>query len=624
MSTSSPVEGLEPNSTPFHTMWPFVSEQTGAPGILALDEAGVEGHPAIQDLDKYTYDYIIIGGGTAGSCLAARLSEDPNVSVLILERGTFANGWADKVPLISSNPYREGAPVGRWWSQPAEHAEGQSLEVVCGEALGGTSAINCMFYTRGPPGDYNRWKELGNGGWGYNDLEPYFAKSETTHSHPESQFRSKKGPWQNRAYTNTIWKHTPHVIRAAENAGFVYSEDLSSPATPAAAYVRHDVSQDSANRRHTPFEAFLPPKVIQERQRRLKICPNALVTRIELASDGAGDVQATGIHFEDTDFRRAGRSFFAHARREVVVCAGALGSPQILQLSGLGPKAHLEDKGILVVRDLPGVGNYLQDHIAVPLTFEVPINDSVHGLEVHPMKAVKELMTYLFTGRGLFSYPFQAVTLYVASRILDDKSRVSIPSGSADALDARVPANCPDLEIMPVASNCTDHDIPRTGIFSIMVGLIHPKSHGTVRLSTRNPRARPDVDLGFFSDVADFAPLRKGLRLGLRLAEDMRKQGYPLKGLIVPGMLDDTALDAFSRKHMRTCYHYTSTCRMGAEDDPDRPGVVDAELRVHGVRGLRVCDASVFPEIVGAHTMAPVVAVAERCADIMRACQKGL
>ncbi|KAI0828709.1 GMC oxidoreductase [Trametes gibbosa] len=606
-------------------MWPFVSEQAGTPGVLALEEAGAEGHPIVEDLNKYTYDYIIIGGGTAGSCLAARLTEDPKVSVLILERGTFANGWADRVPLISSNPYREGAPVGRWWSRPVEHAEGRSMEVVCGEALGGTSAINCMFYTRGPPGDYNRWKELGNEGWGYDDIEPYFAKSETTHSHPESQFRGKKGPWQNRAFTSTtIWKHTARVIRAAENAGFNYSPDLSSPSTPAAAYVRHDVSQDSAKRRHTPFNAFLPPKVVQERQHHLKICPNALVTRIELTSSGADLVQATGVHFEATDFRRAGKSFFARARREVVVCAGTLGSPQILQLSGIGPKAHLEEKGIQVVRNLPGVGSYLQDHVAVPLTFEAPIDDSIHGLEVHPMKAVKELLTYLLTGRGLFSYPFQAVTIYVASRLLDDKSRVSIPSGSADALDARVPANCPDLEIMPVASNCTDHDLPRTGVFTFMIGLIHPKSHGTVRLATRNPRARPDVDLGFLNDSTDLAPLRKGLRLGASLAEDMRKQGYPLKELIVPATLDDAALDAFSRANVRTCYHYTSTCRMGAENDQERPGVVDAELRVHGVKGLRVCDASVFPEIVGAHTMAPVVAVAERCADIMKACPKAL
>ncbi|KAI0631282.1 GMC oxidoreductase [Trametes polyzona] len=589
--------------------------------MLSLEEAGSESHSSAPGLDSRAYDYIIIGGGTAGSCLAARLSEDPDVTVLVLERGGFANGWADKVPLISSNPYRDGAPVGRWWSQPVEEAGGRPMEVMCGEALGGTSAINCMFYTRGPAGDYNHWKELGNEGWGYEDLERYFVKSESTRSHPASHFRGKEGPWQNRAFTDTIWKHTPHVIRALENAGIPYAQDLSDPSIPAAAYVRHDISQDTKMHRHTPFNAFLSPKVLHERRDRLKICSHALVTRLELKTDSTGYMHAAGVHFEAVDSRKAGRSFFARARREVILCAGALGSPQILQLSGIGPKALLEEKGVPVVRDMPGVGSYLQDHVAVPLTFEVPMNDSLHALEARPMKAVKELATYLLNGRGLFSYPFQPVTAYVSSRLLDDKSRISVPPGTegAEALDTHVFANCPDLEIMPAANNCTDHDIPNVGLFTLMVGLIHPKSHGTVRLATRNPRARPDVDLGFFSDPADFAPLRKGIRLAMRLADDIRQQGYPLKNLIVPDAgADDASLDSFARKNVRTCYHYTSTCRMGAEDDSERPGVVDAELRVHGVRGLRVCDASVFPEIVGAHTMAPVVAVAEKCADMVK------
>ncbi|EIW54978.1 GMC oxidoreductase [Trametes versicolor FP-101664 SS1] len=582
-------------------MWPFSDQEIPT---ISLEEAGVQGYPTAP-LDAYTYDYIIIGGGTAGSVLAARLTEDPNVSVLVLERGGLANGWMDRVPLISSNPYREGAPVGRWWTRPVLPTEDRAMEVVCGEALGGTSAVNCMFYTRGPAGDYNRWKELGNPGWGYEDLEPYFAKSES----------APRIHGTHRALRCS-------VIRAAQNAGIPYAEDLSAPSTPAAAYVRHDISQDSSMRRHTPFHVFLSPKVVQACRQRLKICPHALVTRIEVAApsgDSEIPAQAVGVHFEAANFRQAGKSFYAHARREVVLCAGALASPQILMLSGIGPKAHLEEKGIWVRRDLPGVGSYLKDHVAVPLTFEAPMKDSLHELETSPMKVVKELATYLCTGRGIFSYPFQAVTLYVASCLLDDKSHISVPVGSnADALNTRVPANCPDLEIMPAANNCTDHDIPRTGVFTLMAAHIRPKSHGSVRLATRNPRTRPDVELGFFSDPADMPTLVKGLRLAMRLAEDMRGQGYPLKGLIVPETLDYDALDAFARKNMRTCYHYTSTCRMGAEDDVEHPGVVDAKLRVHGVRGLRVCDASVFPEIVGAHTMAPVVAVAERCADLMK------
>ncbi|KAI0763482.1 hypothetical protein BD413DRAFT_643062 [Trametes elegans] len=469
--------------------------------VLSLEEAGTQIHAGRSAPGECTYDYIIVGGGTAGCYLTSRLS-------------LSEDSWADRVPLISSKPYRDGTPI------------------LCGKALGGTSAINCMFYTRGPPGDHNRWEELGNPGWGYKDLEPYFA---------------------------------------------------NSPSVPAACYVRHDVSQDGSMRRHSPFHAFLPAKVVQERRGRLSICTNALVTRVELATGDAKGVQATGVRFQATDFRKAGKTYNARARREVVLCSGALGSPQILFLSGIGPKAHLEEKGIPVVRDLPGVGEHLQDHIVAPLTFEVPMADSPHELEASPLKVVKELTAHLFTERSLFSYP-------------------PLPGSHHD---------CLDLQIMPAPNNCTDHDIPRAGLFTLIVGLVRPRSRGRVRLATRNPCARPDVTLGFLCDARDFSLMRKGMRLALALATDMRAQGYPLSPLNVP----DGAVDDDARANVRTCYHYTSTCRMGAED---APGVVDAALRVHGLRGLRVYDTSVFPVIVGARTMPPAVVVAEKRADMIK------
>ncbi|KAI0327592.1 GMC oxidoreductase [Cubamyces sp. BRFM 1775] len=600
-------------------MFSFSSQQTPT---LTPEEVGTPTPFTDTAFEGRTYDYIIVGGGTAGCCLASRLSEDPDVTVLLLERGGIANGWADKVPLISSNPYREGAPTSRWWSQPLpwKASDGRSLaqEVVCGEALGGTSVINCTFYTRGPAGDYNHWEELGNQGWGYKDVESYFAKSETTHSHPSSQFRGKQGE-----LTQVLMPSI--VIRAAENAGLQPMDDLNSPHAPAAGYVRHDVSQDKSMRRHTPFHAFLPPPVTIGRAKRLKICTNVLVTRLELAQGGSDGLRATGVHFEAMDYRKAGKHFFARARREVVICAGAISSPQILQLSGLGPEDHLRAKGVPVMRNMPGVGNHLQDHIAVPLTFEAPMHDSIHELEASPWKVIKELTKYTLTGHGVFSYPFQAITMYLPSKLLStDGSRVTLPADKPEALDTSVLANCPDLEIMPAPSNCTDHDIPGKGIFTLMVGLIRPKSHGSVRIATSNPRARPEVDLNFLTDPGDndLARLRAGMRLTFNLAEDIRKQGYPLKSLIVPEKLEDQSLNAFIKDNMRTCYHYTSTCRMGREDESERPGVVDAELRVHGVQGLRVCDASVFPEIVGAHTMAPTVMVAEKCADLMKESRK--
>lgn len=258
-----------------------------------------------------------------------------------------------------------------------------------------------------------------------------------------------------------------------------------------------------------------------------------------------------------------------------------------------------------------------QDHIGVPLTFEVPMNDSLHELEASPMKVIKELVKYFITGQSMLSLPFQASTTLLASRLLDNNHAVS--TATPQQLDGSLPENRPDIEIMHLTNNSTDYDIPNKGIFTLLVAHIRPLSHGSVRLATSNPRARPDVDLGYFSNPDDYIAPRKGIRLAMRVAADVREAGYPLQDLIVPGKdADDAALDAFVRANLRTCFHYTSTCRMGAEAYGVRPSVVDTQLRVHGVRGLRVCDASVFPEIVATHTMAPTVMVAERCADFIK------
>ncbi|KAI0753767.1 alcohol oxidase, partial [Fomes fomentarius] len=553
-------------------------------------------------------------GGTAGCVLASRLSEDPRITVLLIEQGPVEDTWI--VPLISSNPFRSGTIARTWWSLPIQGADNRYLEIMRGEALGGTSRINSLLYTRGCPGDYNRWKELGNDGWAYDDIESYFVKSEKTRDHPPSRHRGKNGPWENRQFTHIPYRIMPYIHDAFKKAGIQRHQDLNSPDMPAAGTGVFDIMQDGSYHRQGVDRAFLPASLVQERRSRLKICTNTLVTKINLAEDG-GNVRAKGVHFEAFNTRKAGEKYYAAAKREVILCAGAIGSPQLLMLSGIGPKEHLLSKGVPVVRDMPAVGSYLQDHIGVPLTFEVPINDSLHELEVSPLKVVKELVKYLFTGYSQLSLPMQGSATFLASRLLDKDHAVS--NASAKDLDTSLPSNRPDLEIMHITNNATDYDIPGKGIFTLLVAHITPKSYGSVRLATSNARARPDIDLGFFSNPEDYIALRKGIRFALRIAADVRKAGYPIHDLIVPeaGSSDET-IDAFVRTNLRTCFHYTSTCRMGKDAHGERPSVVDTELRVHGVRGLRVCDASVFPEIVGAHTTAPTVMVAERCADIIK------
>ncbi|KAH9926550.1 alcohol oxidase [Epithele typhae] len=526
--------------------------------------------------ETYTYDYIIVGGGTAGCVLASRLSEDPGVSVLVIEQGPVSNTWASRVPLISGNIYDKSNLSTKLWSQPLRHVDNRYLEVIYGQALGGTTRVNGMLYTRGCPGDYNQWKALGNDGWGYEDLEPYFAKSEKSHSHPESAFRGKKGVWENRNFAESPYKIIDYVDRAMHKSGVPRIEDANAPDVPAAHTALLDVIQDSGYRRHSAFLAFLPPK--------LTICPNSVVCR-----DG---VRATGVHFETLNSRKADFRYVAKARREVIVCAGAIGSPQVLMLSGLGPNAHLEEKGVAVVVDLPAVGSHLSDHMGVPVAVEVPIEDSLHILEVSPVKAVLELLKYLTVGGGSLARPFQNISSFFPSRLVGPEH--TIATAPAAALDATVPANRPDIELMHLTNNCADIDTDGIGVFTLMVTLIRPRSEGTVRLATANPRARPDVDLNYLADPADYEPVRRGVRFALRVLDDVRAQGYPVKrDLQVPpdGGKDDASLDA----------------------------VVDTALRVHGVQGLRVCDASVFPEIIGSHTMAPTVAVAEKCADLVKA-----
>ncbi|KAI0776548.1 alcohol oxidase [Trametes elegans] len=573
----------------------------------------------------YTYDYIIVGGGTAGCVLASRLSEDPGVSVLVIEQGPVADTWASRVPLLSGNPYRAGTLAATWWARPMPQVDGRALQVMRGEALGGTSRINSLLYTRGPPGDYNRWKELGCEGWGYQDLEPYFVKLEDTLDHPPSKFRGKNGLWPIRQFTRHPYKVVNYTATALRNANIAHIDDLNDPSAPAAVAGALDVVEDRAYRRASTYHAFLPGKLAQARCARLKVCTDAIVTRIALEQEEGEEenkvrFRATGVHLVTANPRQAGKVFYARARKEVVVCAGALGSPQVLMLSGIGPADHLADKGIPVMLDMPAVGTHLQDHIGVPLTYEVPMADSLHKLENSALTALKAALTYFVTGRGLFSSPFQNITSLVPSRLLDENFRVV--ARDPVELDASVPRNRPDIELMPIANNCTDFDISGKGIFTLLPTLVLPKSEGHVRLASSNPRERPEVDLRFFDDPLDYIPLRKGIRLALRVAADIRSQGYLLKDLAVPEGDTDEDLDRFIRATLRDCYHYTSTCRMGAEAHGERPSVVDSELRVHGVQGLRVCDTSVFPEIVATHTMAPAVVVAEKCADLIKAAAK--
>ncbi|KAJ7188972.1 alcohol oxidase [Mycena filopes] len=576
--------------------------------VFSVDQVGSPFEPSAKpSIEQKIYDYVIVGGLWNGGVLSrVARSADPMVSVLLLERGPLHDAWYSRIPLISSDVTSSATPIVRSPSLPIKAAQGQAIDIVHAEALGGGSSVNAMLVTHGAVGDFEHWAELGHPSWNYESLKPYFAKSEKSLSHPESDSRGHSGPLVNQT-ANLPYNIHHHVKKAATALGFADIDSANSPPIPVDVCVTMDQAVDENLRRVSSFHAFLPLKLAQQRLQRLKICPNAVATRVEFD----GNV-ATGAIFESRGKLIPG-TFLARARREVVVCCGAIGSPQLLLLSGIGPKAHLADHGIATIIDLPGVGAHLQDHIGLPLMYKVPLSDTLHHSENSIWKGVLELAKYMLGIEGIMSSTVSPVSLFAHSTHLDERTAavVAPPPVSAGS-------NRPDIEIMAIAHWCSEPPLEkiRIGVFSFLLCVLQPKSVGSVRLASADPHARPAVDLGFLADADDYVPFRKGVKLARRLAEQVASDGYPMmEALQVPVSEDDKDLDEFIRTHLRTCYHYASTCRMAKREGED--GVVDDELRVYGVQGLRVCDASVFPWITSSHTMAPVIAVAERCADLI-------
>ncbi|KAL9095067.1 MAG: hypothetical protein Q9165_002669 [Trypethelium subeluteriae] len=586
-----------------------------------------------EEVDGKEYDYVIIGGGTAGCALASRLSEDPNVSVLLLERGVANDTWISRVPLISSNILNPETGAVSWYCESMKEVGDRKSLIVRGDVLGGSSRVNAMVYTRGSIADYDSWSSMGHPDWSYEKVLPYFKKAEKVLDQSKSDARGKSGPWINQTIEPANWPF--RVVRVvkecAEALGFHHITDTNSTDALCDGFATLDLTIDQNMQRMSTLEAYLPRKTALKREKHLGICTASIVSRIEFS--GKTNPRAERVHFQST-ISKSQKTFSVNVEKEVVVCSGATGSPQVLMLSGIGPREHLKEHGIDVVRDLPGIGSDLWDHVSVPVAWEVPIIESLTYLVTSPLKGALEFLKYFFTRTGIFSIPFQVASLFVRSSSLDDQtseftpgipSKPPEPDDSASVL--RDYDHLPDIEIMPLATSAMDdleeHEaqFSKIGVFSLLTTLLRPKSRGTVRLRSADPLDRPKVDLGFMADAEDIALARKAIRLSLRLGDDMKAQGFPLlRGITAPDSAANNAeLDELIKRRARTTYHYSSTCRMAPEHDTQAPGVVDDALRVHGISNLRVCDASIFPQIISTHLQAPVVMVAEKCADMMKA-----
>ncbi|KAG6871964.1 hypothetical protein C0995_014452 [Termitomyces sp. Mi166 len=552
------------------------------------------------------YDYIVVGGGTAGCVLANRLSEDYSVKVLLLERGNARLGWTTRVPLISTNFMGDENAAYKWPSAPVKSlTDSRTLNMVTGKGLGGGSAINSMQYTRGYPQEYDLWSQQGRKGWSFKEVEGYFQRSERFVSSlsPEREHHGTKGEWIVRDMGDPYFPLAHACADACVDLGLPYVKDINDPKTPFNICGKFDCTIDLDGRRSSTFNAFLPQALAEKRKSHLHICVGAAVTALDIDLE-LGKSVVKGVSYQSGTGTDA-KVYHARARREVILCAGAIATPQILLLSGVGPKNKVKQP---LKKELPGVGANLQDHLGMGIMYNVPTGDSLHIVQKSRLRAIIELFRYVAFGEGLFLAPVTQLSILVNSAHIDDSGNVI----------AQESIGIPDLELMPIHFNYSDPPIPfENGVFSLKVGLMRPASRGSVTLASDNPLERPVCDLAFLSNTADYAVMRKGIKLAKRIGEKMRERGANLKDLYMPESESNEHLDAFVRKTARTTYHYGCTCRMAPENDP-RPGVVDDDLRVHGISNLRIADCSIIPDMISAHLQAPAAMIAEKCGDMIK------
>ncbi|KAG6333191.1 hypothetical protein ID866_5895 [Astraeus odoratus] len=591
-------------------MWPFNTIHQGS--FISTDDVSAE------------YDFIIVGGGNAGCVLARRLSEIPYKTVLLVERGDGDDSWLDRTPLTSTYHFSNGKHSDVFTSV-FEEKLGRPVSCVTGLGLGGSTRINGMQYTCGVPAEYNSWNRSGRVGWSYNELKDFFKKSQTWFGPVPQEYHGLNGPLHVQSYEGYNYKCLEMTETACRSVPLPSIKDMHSPTALSIGWNKMQYTIDSSGYRHSAYRAYLPPEILTSRKDRLHVCTGALARKLLFTKDSDnGSIRVHGVEIQGTGSETAPIS--VRARSEVILACGALRTPQLLLLrqvriiDGIGPHEHLQEMGVDIVLELPGVGAHLQDHLIVPTGYNCPLYDSLWAMVVRPMVLIREFYRYLRYGTGWFLGTIVELEIFGLSSLVAKDGRIGpIPKEREDPSD---PENIPDIAIL--VSCISDPQAPGAdrskGLFGLNAALLKATSCGYVRLRSLDPKDAPLCKLNYLSTPEDRNALRSALRMTLEIARNMRASGYQLTETHVPISLEDGDLDAFIRAKGETMYHYASTCRMAPLSDP-RPGVVDDQLRVHGIANLRIADASIFPSVPATHPQALVYAIAEKCADmVMQGC----
>ena len=527
--------------------------------------------------DHLEFDYIIVGAGSAGCVLANRLTADGKHSVLLLEAGPEDSHLWIHIPLGYGRLFKEKAVNWMYQTEPEPGLNGRNVFQPRGKVLGGSSSINGLLYVRGQHEDYDRWRQHGNLGWGFDDVLPYFKKAEDQ-TRGADDFHAVGGP-----LPVSDWRHADPLsaafVDAAAEVGFPKNSDFNGATQEGAGFFQ---TTTKGGRRASTAVAYLRPA---------KARPNLHVETSALAER----VLFEGRRAVGVTYRAAGIPRTARARKEVLISGGAFNSPQLLQLSGVGPADLLRQHGIEVVLDAPGVGNDLQDHMQVRVVMRcsqaITLNDIVNN-------PVRKVLT------GLRYAAFRTGPLTIAAGT----------SGAFFKTNPRLAT--PDIQIhfLPFSTDKMGEKLHPFSGFTASVCQLRPESRGSLRIKSADPAAPPEIRINYLASHVDRAANVEGLKILRKILHAPALSPYVVEE-VDPGdkITSDEALLAYCRARGTTIYHPTSTCRMG--NDP--LAVVDQRLRVRGIDGLRVIDASVMPDLVSGNTNAPVIMIAEKASDLI-------